>query len=45
MICDDCKKDKEDVHETTCPFTAEIEGKEEEATLCDDCYGLRCDEI
>lgn len=45
MNCDDCGKNKEDVKETTCPYTEEINDSIIECNLCDDCYHERCMDI
>lgn len=45
MICDDCDKDKDDVVNTTCPYSEEINDEIIECTLCDDCYHERCMDI
>jgi hypothetical protein len=45
LECDDCKKTKEDVVETTCPYAEEINGSISECKLCDDCYHERCMDI
>ena len=44
LVCDDCGTDVE-VVETICPYDLEINLTESPMNLCDDCYGLRCDEI
>lgn len=45
MICEDCKKEKPDVKETTCPYAEDIHGTVQEATLCNECYYQRCMDI
>jgi hypothetical protein len=38
LKCDDCKKQKEDVEETICPYMQKIESKKVPVKLCKDCY-------
>lgn len=44
-ICQDCKKAKEDVRDTTCPFAHEIHDSIVNITVCGDCYYERCMDI
>jgi len=45
MICDDCKKEKEDVKDTTCPYSEDIYDEMIGVKLCDDCYHERAMDI
>ena len=45
LVCDDCRKEKDDVHETICPFVEEIFGDVENCTLCSDCEYNRAMDI
>lgn len=45
LKCNDCKKEKEDVEKTFCPFADDVHGEKVPTTLCRDCYLNRCDEI
>lgn len=45
MICDDCKEDKKDTKETTCPYMEDIHGESVDCKLCDSCEHERCMDI
>ena len=45
LRCDDCKQCKEDVHDTFCPYDADIHEKETPITICNDCYKERSYDI
>ncbi len=40
--CEDCGEPGE---ETTCPYAADIYGKDVEVVLCSGCYSARCADI
>ncbi len=42
-LCEDCKKKEGTLH--FCPYQLEINDKEVEVCLCDDCYHERCMDI
>lgn len=43
--CEDCGIENETVSTTTCPFAADVHGKEVVITVCDECYHQRCLDI
>lgn len=45
LTCDMCGKQDETVEETICPYAWEIDEEVIEMTLCEDCHGLRSEEI
>jgi len=45
MICDDCKKERDDVRDTFCPYADEIAGEKIAMKLCNDCYQERSMDI
>lgn len=45
LRCQDCKQEKDDVHDTFCPYESEIYDNSVPITVCQDCYDERSYEV